>query len=291
MRVLALILAMLLGIQLSGHAKQKRALIICVGEQQDPKWANINAENDLRYVQEMLEYFKYDDISSITGKQATKQGILNAFDSFTSRCTSEDLIYVHFSGHGQRVTDIDGDEAKITIKDRYDESWIPYDAYTSYCEQDKGEKHLTDDEVAVLLKRVKDRIGPNGQILVVVDACHSGGSTRGHDGLYEGYCLRGAEEYFQIPDGESLPTTTIDEEWLTLSACKSYQTNVECLSPKVGKLTYIIYELRRSLQSMSNEEALKAITNKMNSPKYKSSVQQEPTLSGYQCELKRFFQR
>lgn len=291
MRALALVIVILLGPILSGHAQTKRALIICVGEQQDNSWTGLNAENDLRYVQSLLDFCRYDDIAAISGCDATKQGILNEFASLTSRCNKGDLIYIHFSGHGQRMTDIDGDESRRKYKDLYDESWVPYDAYMTYCEQDKGEKHLSDDEIAKLLSGIKTKIGEEGEILVVVDACHSGGSTRGDDELYDGLCIRGAEKYFEIPERAEVPSTDISEQWLTLSACKDYQVNAECVSPKVGKLTYILHELRRSLHSMSNDEFLHAVSKMMNSSKFKAPLQQDPTLSEYKCDIKRFFQR
>ena len=56
LRILQLILITLLGFTLSGHAQQKRALIICVGEQQDKDWADLNAENDLQYVRKLLDF-------------------------------------------------------------------------------------------------------------------------------------------------------------------------------------------------------------------------------------------
>ncbi len=291
LRTLKLILMILLGFTLSGHAQQKRALIICVGEQQDKDWADLNAENDLQYVQKLLDFCRYADVSTISGCEATKQGILDEFASLTSRCRKGDIIYIHFSGHGQRMTDINSDEIRIKEKDRYDESWIPYDAYMTYCEQDKGEKHLSDDEIAKLLSGIKTKIGEEGEILVVVDACHSGGSTRGDDELYDGLCIRGAEKYFEIPERAEVPSTDISEQWLTLSACKDYQVNAECVSPKVGKLTYILHELRRSLHSMSNDEFLHAVSKMMNSSKFKAPLQQDPTLSEYKCDIKRFFQR
>ena len=291
LRTLKLILMILLGFTLSGHAQQKRALIICVGEQQDKEWADLNAENDLQYVQKLLDFCRYTDVSTISGRDATKQGVLDEFASLASRCRKGDIIYIHFSGHGQRMTDINSDEIRIKEKDWYDESWIPYDAYMTYCEQDKGEKHLSDDEIAKLLSSIKTKIGEEGEILVVVDACHSGGSTRGDDELYDGLCIRGAEKYFEIPKRAEVPSTEISEQWLTLSACKDYEDNFECVSPAVGKLTYVLYELRRSLHSMSNDELLNEISRMMNSSKLKGPKRQNPTLSEYKGEIKRFFQR
>ena len=36
----------------------KRALIICVGEQLDKELTDINAENDLWYVQKLLDFYR-----------------------------------------------------------------------------------------------------------------------------------------------------------------------------------------------------------------------------------------
>lgn len=290
-RYLHIILTVFLFSIFTGHAQQKHALIICVGEQLDDAWAQIHAHNDLQYVQKMLSYFRYDDIASISGRQATKHGIMKKFESLTDKCGVGDLVYIHFSGHGQRMTDIDGDESLFRENDWYDESWIPYDAYMKYCDNDKGDKHLSDDEIARVLRKIKCRIGPKGQILVVVDACHSGGSTRGDDNLYDGLCIRGTEQYFEMPDSLEQTPSDIVEEWLTLSACKDYQTNAECVSPRAGKLTYILYELRHSLSKMSNNELLNVISTMMNSQKFVSKIKQEPTLSEYDCEIKLFFQR
>ena len=272
-------------------AQTRRALVIGLGMQADKTWEKINGDKDVAYVKDMLYQAGYKKVMTLINEKATKRNIVSAFNNLTAKCGDGDVVYIHFSGHGQRMTDINSDEIRIKEKDRYDESWIPYDAYMTYCEQDKGEKHLSDDEIAKLLSGIKTKIGEEGEILVVVDACHSGGSTRGDDELYDGLCIRGAEKYFEIPERAEIPSTDISEQWLTLSACKDYQVNAECVSPKVGKLTYILHELRRSLHSMSNDEFLHAVSKMMNSPKFKAPLQQDPTLSEYKCDIKRFFQR
>ena len=293
MRKILVLLTLLMCVQLSGNARQKRALVICVSEQEDKSWGAINAKNDLDYVEKILEGSGYaGDMSIVAGKNATKPGILAAFDSLTCRCRPGDLVYIHFSGHGQRMLDVDGDESRRNVKDKYDESWIPYDAYMECCENDKGEKHLSDDEIAILLAGIKKVVGVSGQILVVVDACHSGGATRsdGKD-LLEGMCVRGIENIFQIPASVKKRRVEFSEDWLTLSACKDYQTNVECVNPKVGKLTYMLYLLRNNLGKMTNDELKSELKKMMNSPLYKSPILQEPDLTGCtdKCEINIFF--
>ena len=167
-------------------AQTKRALVIGIGEQADKSWAKINGDKDVPYVQQMLQNVGYNDVRALVNKQATKAGIISAFKKLTSQCTVGDIVYIHFSGHGQLVTDVNGDE-----DDGWDEAWIPYDACLRYGKDDRGEKHLIDDEISVLLSDIRSRIGDSGKLLVVVDACHSGDSSRGED---IGETIRGVTE-------------------------------------------------------------------------------------------------
>ena len=217
-------------------AQTKRALIIGIGEQEDANWPKINGDNDVAYVQQMLMRVGYLDVRTLVNGQATKAGIVSAFGDVSNACNVGDMVYIHFSGHGQLMTDISGDEA-----DGWDESWIPYDAYRKYDNQrDKGEKHLVDDEINVLLMDIRKKIGSSGALLVVVDACHSGDSTRGDD---EEESIRGIKDEFVIPGTHVNKGEKLSELWMTLSACKNYQLNQEMKNPKVGKLTYALYSI------------------------------------------------
>jgi hypothetical protein len=76
-----------------------------------------------------------------------------------------------------------------------------------------------------------------------------------------------------------------------LSACKDYQANVECVSPKVGKLTYMLYLLRRDLGKMTNDELKAKLNSMMNSSLYKAPLPQNPDLTGCtdKCDINIFF--
>lgn len=158
-------------------------------------------------------------------------------------CHTNDIVYIHFSGHGQRVTDLDGDE-----NDGWDESWIPYDAYKNYNPKDKGDKHLIDDEVYLFLNILKNKIGRDGKILVVVDACHGGDSSCGIEMNKNSNVLtvRGASSPFIIPNTKSYVLHNKKERWLTLSACKSFQINQELAIPRVGILSYALFSASKN---------------------------------------------
>ena len=89
-------------------AQTKRGLVIGIGEQQDTCWAKINGDNDARYVKKMLERNGYKDICTLINRQATKKNIASAFNRLTRKCKAGDVVYIHFSGHGQQVRDLDG---------------------------------------------------------------------------------------------------------------------------------------------------------------------------------------
>ena len=235
-RILTIISALLVFSSVQMSAQTKRALVIGLGEQVDKRWAKINGDKDVPLVQQMLHKVGYTDVRTLVNKQATKAGIVSAFKKLTAQCAVGDIVYIHFSGHGQQVTDVNGDEGK---KDGWDEAWVPYDAYLKYGRKDRGEKHLIDDEINVLLMDIRNRIGDNGKLLVVVDACHSGDSSRGD----ENEVIRGVKDEFIIPIKKKGKTVKAPERWITLSACKDYQLNQEMKNPKAGKLTYALYTL------------------------------------------------
>lgn len=216
--------------------QSKRALVIGLGQQEDKNWGKINGDKDVAYVQKMLKDAGYKEVRTLINKQATKARIVTAFNSLTNRCRVGDVVYIHFSGHGQQVTDVNGDE----WPDSLDEAWIPYDAYLEYGEKDRGEKHLIDDEINVLLTALKNKIGDKGKMLVVVDACHSGDSSRGDDD--DDAVIRGVWNEFIIPCDKKQKSVKAKERWLTLSACKDFQLNQEIKNPQVGKLTYALYK-------------------------------------------------
>lgn len=249
---------------LSAQAVTHRALIIGLGKQEDPAWGKIHGDNDVYYVRQMLERMGYTDIRTLKNEQATKAAMVEAFRQLAQRCRRGDVVYVHYSGHGQLMTDLDGDEAERwagTRHAQWDEAWIPYDAYMVYGPRDRGEKHLSDDEVARLLDAVRQRIGHRGELTVVVDACHSGDATCGPDDEP----VRGVDMHFSIPrqpDGAP-PTQATQERWRTISACKPYQLCTEIKAPQVGKLTWALYQMGAKAMAHGNKELQRRLDNFM----------------------------
>ena len=251
-------------------AQTRHALVIGIGTYQDKHWGDINGDADVKLVTDMLASAGYKDVTSLVNRQATKRNIVNALRALGRKCHEGDVVLVHFSGHGQQMTDENGDETK----DHLDEAWIPYDAYRKYCAQDRGDKHLRDDEIYGMLSDIRRKIGDRGKILVVVDACHSGDSSRGKGDEV----IRGAFDKFVIPGRPWKHTVKLHPEaWTTLSACKDYQINAEMRTPKTGKLTYALFCLLRNQSVHDNKTLMKSLDSFVNK---NSTIPQTPVLTG-----------
>lgn len=267
------------------HAQTRRALVIGLGQQEDKAWGKINGDKDVLYVDKILKdaKFKAGNIRKLVNQQATKKAIVNAFKLLMAQSRRGDVIYVHYSGHGQQMKDVHNDE-----KDGLDECWIPYDAYRRPCNKDRGEKHLTDDEVNYYLNAIRNKIGDVGKMLVVIDACHSGDATRGSDDEV----VRGVEDIFEAiksfiwgEPSEKGKEKVVNpkakenkERWITISACRSDQVNIEMKNPVVGKLTYALYKKVKEASKDDNDEFFRKIRMFVNSNT--GSRPQYPVMTG-----------
>ena len=281
-------------LSLSVSAQTKRALIIGLGEQHDKAWNKINGDKDVPLVQGMLKSAGFKSVTTLVNRQATKTGIIGAFRKMTASCKQGDVVYIHYSGHGQQMTDVHNDE-----RDGLDECWIPYDAYRKASATYHGERHLTDDELNVYLNAIRNKIGAKGKLLVVIDACHSGDGTRGDDdeivrgvedtlvvdsqnarGLYETF--EAIKSFFMGDNSKENVINTkakpLAERWITISACRSDQVNVEMKSPAVGKLTYALWTKLKNSDKVSNGEFMKRIRKFVN--RNTSSRPQQPEMTG-----------
>jgi hypothetical protein len=180
---------------------RKLALLIAIGNYpKETGWQQINSLNDLPLISAALirQGFDARNITMLTDSQATKSHIVNATKSLTSSAKQGDIIVIHYSGHGQQIQDDNNDEV-----DGYDESLIPYDAFKYYKKGIyTGQNHLRDDELGQLLSVLRKKIGKEGEILVTIDACHSGTATRGSE-----FC-RGTDIMFQEPGYSPASTNT-----------------------------------------------------------------------------------
>ncbi|MBR0499836.1 MAG: caspase family protein [Bacteroidales bacterium] len=224
----------------------KRALVVCVGDYpSESGWNTLASQNDKALVLDLLDRcgFPSSNVVCLTETEATYAAIVKALEELATVSRPGDQIYIHFSCHGQQITDQNGDEALRDPKDRYDEALIPYDASVAYNWNGyRGEHHLIDDTLNDYLARIRKAIGSQGTILLVADACHSGDISRENiDPSLPPF--RGALDAFDQPyRGSTRKPVTQPSSWISISACKSFQTNfeVEIDGRRYGRLTYAI---------------------------------------------------
>lgn len=150
----------------AGASSVRRALLIGIGKYQVlPRLPG--AKNDIDLVHRVLVSqfgFSENRIRTVRDEEATRAGVLSAFNQIVKEAGPNDVVYIHYSGHGSQVQDLNGDEPE----DQLDETIVPVDGRT------EGIPDITDDELEAILAQLKTT-----QAVVVLDSCHSGTATRG----------------------------------------------------------------------------------------------------------------
>ena len=242
------------------NCQVKRALLVGISNYSSNRvtqWTDIHGANDVELLASTLKSQRFK-ITKVTNQQATAKRIRKELASLVKSCRAGDVVYIHFSGHGQPVEDQNKDEA-----DGWDEAIIPYDAQKVYSKgKYEGANHILDDELFNYFNQIRTKIGTKGFLCVVIDACHSGESSRG-DELEEDadIFIRGTQDGFS-PNGKMYrPRVNTNGHFvinssgaqggiIILEACRSYQSNYEIKQDGqyYGPLSYYINKTLRSNQ-------------------------------------------
>ena len=163
----------LMAIAMASTARgEDRALLIGVGRYAhfDDRLNGVSLDLDMMTEMSQLMGFKKRAIKVLAHEQATTANVYQTFDDWLiNGIEPQDRVLIYFSGHGSQVPDENNDE-----KDNFDEVLLLYD--TTLSEKD-GHQSLNgvlhDDRFHRMLAQIKSR-----NILVILDACHSGSATR-----------------------------------------------------------------------------------------------------------------
>lgn len=261
MNRLILILAFVVAFPFIGNAQRKRAFMVGISNYHKngyKVWNNIHGAEDMALLKPELEK-KGFKVQTLINEQATYQGIRNELNSFIATSKKGDVVYLHFSCHGQPVEDGLNGLAKDE-KDGWDEAIVPIDAGKEYNSTYKGEKHLTDDELNGYIGKLRKKIGPKGMLYVAMDACHAGTMSRkGIEtvrGTNEGLAKTGAkynppkETIRHYPVAKSVDMSPT----LFIEACQSRERNTEIRikGKEYGALSYNIWQALQGMASFDN---------------------------------------
>jgi metacaspase-1 len=170
------------------ETSSRRALLVGIskysrGRTAAEDWQDLRTGRDIMMLRRVLVEkfdFKKEDIHELTDEKATLEAITQEFRAhLISPARPGDIIFFHFSGHGQQVKDIHGDEL-----DGLDECFVPYDYRIQGVKDMTNNPRLIDDDlgalIADLMGKMKGSDGKmKGDIVVSIDSCHSGTGVRG----------------------------------------------------------------------------------------------------------------
>ena len=129
------------------------------------------------YLQQQLLIHRFGfnpkDILILTDGQATRQGILTAFEEhLIKQAKAGDVVVYHYSGHGSQVRDPDCDSP-----DCLNSTFVPVDSTlpTDYPSKGGVVQDIMGHTLFLLMDAIKSE-----NLTVVLDSCHSGGGTRGN---------------------------------------------------------------------------------------------------------------
>ena len=256
-----LILAFLVAFPIMGNAQRKRAFLVGISTYKTSGykvWGNIHGAEDIALLTPELEK-KGFAIQALTNEDATYQRIMDSLNEFIQKSKKGDVIYLHFSCHGQPVEDGMNGFPLDEKKDGWDEALVPIDAGKEYSAKGyQGDKHITDDELNECFTTLRKKTGVTGMLYVAIDACHAGEmSRRGLEtvrGTNEGLTKTGKKYNPPITNVNryKIDQTKDMAPALFIEACRSRERNTEiCINKKkYGALSYNICQALKEMKSL-----------------------------------------
>lgn len=132
--------------------------------------------------------FNPQDILVLTNSQATRQGILTAFEEhLIKQAKPGDVVVFHFSGHGSQVADADGD-----FPDGLNSTIVPFDSSRPADNSGGIVQDITGHTLFLLMSALQTE-----NVTFVLDCCHSGGAKRGN---LQVRAIKGGQEFKPSPE-------------------------------------------------------------------------------------------
>lgn len=266
--------ALLLALSNAALAADK-ALIIGVGKYQLPN-ANLKGiDLDVGMASDMAVYMGIapQNIHVVMDENATLANVKAQMQWLAKDVGAKDRVFFYFSGHGTQVPDQNGDEA-----DGLDEAMVLHDI------DGKSYNGLyIDDDFGVALKKI-----PSQNIVVMVDACHSGTGTKAWSSAGNSFNVNdGQVKFLNLFNAKPRKTNTRDygvsekstgeDNYLAIAAA---QDNQQSIATNRGSLFTVAFrdafDEERSKGSISLQKVFKATETRLAS----SGVKFQPNLSG-----------
>ena len=218
-------------------ARGKRALLI--GIDKYPWLRQLDGcVNDVTLMGKILQEnfgFPTENLVRLADGEATREAILAAMDDLVERTRPDDIVVIHYAGHGSQMTDREGNEP-----DGMDETIMPFDS------QGRAgiNRDITDDEIHLRLVRMAEK---TSFITLIFDSCHSGTVTRDAFGVASRFMEPDTRPVAELPlspippelrrrGGERGPSgwMPLAEQYVLLAGCRDEETSYEYRPPEGG---------------------------------------------------------
>ncbi|OKH29992.1 hypothetical protein NIES2119_31705 [[Phormidium ambiguum] IAM M-71] len=142
--------------------------------------------------------FNPQDILVLNNSQATRQGILTAFEEhLIKQAKPGDVVVFHFSGHGSQVADADRD-----FPDGLNSTIVPFDSSRPADNSGGIVQDITGRTLFLLMSALQTE-----NVTFVLDCCHSGGAKRGN---LQVRAIKGGQDFQPSPE-----EIAYQQQWLS----------------------------------------------------------------------------
>lgn len=210
--------------------KNAHALLIGVGSEDLPETVNdAKALYEILANKETGSYYK-SNVKILTGKKATRKGILKAFDKLLERTDEDSSVLLFYSGHGGMYSDntFIKDEAKKKPE-------AENQKYFHLCPNDYDPNNyettwIKAEEIKYKISQLKSR-----RLIFFLDCCHAAGMTVGVSGLL-----------YKHTNADGLAQNLDDGRGMTIvSACRAEQLSVVLEGDENSLFTKCMIEVLR----------------------------------------------
>ena len=247
----------------SSGASNKLALLMGINhylypDRVSPLAGSLNDVEEMRQLLIGKFEFAPENIVVLTESKATHAGIISAIQDLIARAHTNDIVVVHYSGHGSQMKDVTG-----KMINGMDETIVPYDS------RDPARKvfDISGAELHPLLLQLAKK---TRNLTFILDSCHSGTLVRGAR-------VRGIEADTRTPP--PLPEYSVaatrglsssgDEavpKFATIAAATSRESAFEYVVDNIehGALTYcLVRQLRAAKAGATYRDAIDAVSGEV----------------------------
>lgn len=262
-----------------------KALLIGTTEYEDKQYSLSGIDLDVAEMSRVARKlgFAEDNIRTLVGSDVTIENVRAQFSGFLNDgVTPKDTLLIYYSGHGVQLPDKNGDEA-----DGEDEA-ITLHNLSAVFDSDNNviwDGVLLDDTFAELLDSLVSE-----NVIVIVDACHSGTVTRSYTGVTDSISKAYGVEKFEVKSlgPPRAPTRSLSSSAeivdlsnkgiVTLSAA---QDNQRALASSKGSLfTIAVAESLESQRSGATPKSLLEAAGKLLDERLDDDIVFHPNLTG-----------